>query len=493
VVRRLAAAVLVIAAAFAASAAEARDPQILDSQRVNNREERVVFRIPRGQGLLDQIRFRGDDGMLLRAVEIIFEGGQRQNMDFIDRLPPGAESRPIGIDADLRAVEQVTLWKRPSLRPGTTNVQLIGVLRPEPPPRGGQFSVIDSQTIDVRNDRVVFHVGRREGRFAAIKFRPVDGGLLTGSLEIEYANRERQTFNVVERLAPGQESRPLDLSGEARRIETVTLWKRPGLRPGRVTVELLGFEVPDRDRGAPPPWAGIGPQIPRGWVLFGAQTVEFRGDRDIIPVGPEVGRFDRIALRVQDNDIFLREITVTYANGERDRKIIETAIPANSQTRPIDLKGDRFIRDIELVYRSRPGGGKPAIVEVYGDFARDWFSDRGGYRDFNRGWALLGAQRASMFSKDSDVIPVGERFGRLKALRFTARREDIRIYGVRVVYGNGEAEDVPVSAQLKEGQTTPAFDLKGWGRGRFIDRIELKYRSKLTLKGQGTIEAWGLQ
>jgi hypothetical protein len=377
------------------------------------------------------------------------------------------------------------------LRPGISNVQLIGVLRPEPSPRGGQLSAIDSQTIDGRNDRIVFRVGAREGRFAAIAFRPADSPLLIGSVEIEYANRERQTFNFVERLAPGQESRPLDLSGEARRIETVTLWKRPGFRPGRVTVELLGVEVPDRRE--PPPWAGIGPEIPRGWVLFGAQTVDFRGDRDVIPVGAEVGRFERVALRVHDNDIYLREITITYENGERDRKIIETEIRAGSQTRALDLKGDRFIRDIELVYRSRPGGGKPAVVEVYGDFARDWFSDRGGYRDHNRGWALLGAQRASMFSKDNDVIQVGERFGRLKALRFTARREDIRIYGVRVIYGNGEAEDVPVSAQLKEGQTTPPFDLKGWGRGRFIDRIEIKYRSKLTFKGQGTIEAWGLQ
>ncbi len=177
--RQLAGAVLAIAAAMAASAAEARDPEVIGNQRVNNREERIVFRLGPGQGRLDQIRFRSDDGMLLRSVEIIFEGGKRMNMEIIDRVPPGAESRPIGIDADLRGVEQVTLWKRPSLRPGMINVQLIGVLRPEPP-RGGQFSVIDSQTIDIRNDRVVFRVGRREGRFAAIKFRPVDGPVLDG-------------------------------------------------------------------------------------------------------------------------------------------------------------------------------------------------------------------------------------------------------------------------------------------------------------------------
>ena len=296
------------------------------------------------------------------AVEIIFEGGKRQNMEFLDRVPPGAESRPIGIDADLPGVEQVTLWKRPSLRPGMINVQLIGVLRPEPP-RGGQFSVIDSQTVDIRNDRVVFRVGAREGRFAAIKYRPVDGPMLVGGVEIEYANRERQTYNLVDRLMPGQESRSLDLAGETRRIETVTLLKRPGFRPGRLTVELMGLEVPDRRE--PPPWAGVGPQIPRGWVLFGAQTVDFRGDRDVIPVGPEVGRFEHIALRVLDNDIFLREITVTYANGERDRKIIETAIPRQqpdarhrSQGRPLH---PRHRARLSVAARRRQAGGRRSL------------------------------------------------------------------------------------------------------------------------------------
>jgi hypothetical protein len=474
----------------APNSASAREPEVIDAQSVNNREDRIVFRVPPGRQQLEQIRFRtGSDHVLLTTVEILSANGQRKVVDIYDRLGPGAESRPVAIEPGVPAVTQITVWKRPGLRPGQTTVQLIGVLRPEPP-RGGQFSAIDRQAVDMRDDRIVFRVGRREGRFAAIRIRALDAPILMGGVEIEYANRERQSYNIVERILPGQDSRPLDLSGEARRIETVTVLKRPGFRPGRMTVELLAVEEPDR-RPPPPAWGGIGPQIPRGWVLFGAQTVEFRGDRDVIPVGPEVGRFERIALRVLDNDIYLREITVTYANGERDRKIIDTQFRAGTQTRPIDLKGDRFIRDIELVYQSRPDRRGPAIVEVYGDFARDWIG--GGYRDHNRGWALLGAQRAALLSKDSDVIPVGERFGRLKALRFAARRGDLRIYGVRVIYGNGEAEDVPVSAQLKDGQSTQPFDLKGWGRGRFIDRIELKYRSKLTLKGQGIIEAWGLQ
>jgi hypothetical protein len=80
--------------------------------------------------------------------------------------------------------------------------------------------------------------------------------------------------------------------------------------------------------------------------------------------------------------------------------------------------------------------------------------------------------------------------GRIKAIRFAARRSDITFYSARIVYENGEAENLPFARKLKDGQYTDAIDLKG--RGRRIDRIELKYRSKLGLKGEGIVEVWGL-
>jgi hypothetical protein len=49
---------------------------------------------------------------------------------------------------------------------------------------------------------------------------------------------------------------------------------------------------------------------------------------------------------------------------------------------------------------------------------------------------------------------------------------------------------VPFFGELKGGQSTQPLDLKG--RGRFIDRIELRYRSKLSFKGEGVVEVWGL-
>ena len=103
---------------------------------------------------------------------------------------------------------------------------------------------------------------------------------------------------------------------------------------------------------------------------------------------------------------------------------------------------------------------------------------------------MLATRTADFLQKDRDIVLIGEKFGRFKAIKLTARQGEMRIYGVRIVYPNNEIEDLPVSAQLKQGQTTQPFDLKG--RGRYIERVEIKFRSKLTLKGQGVLEVLGL-
>lgn len=357
---------------------------------------------------------------------------------------------------------------------------------PGPPPGSRDLELLGNVRVNNRAAVVVFRIDPRQSRLSEIRFRSGELPLLLDTVEIVYADGGRQRVQVLDRLPPGQQSKSID-TDPRRPVREVSVTKRPGLRPGETNVQLLGRVDAGPPPGPPPgQWSGVGPKIPPGWVLFGVQEVSFRGERDVIRVGEQLGRFERLALRVSDNDIFLRELTIVYGNGERDRKVIETSIPAGSQTRPIDLRGDRFIREIELVYRSNPNYRTPAVVEVYGDIANTWIGDQGR----QKGWLLLGAERVSMFSKERDAIRIDPRAGRIKAIRFAARRSDVKFYSVRVVYENGETENLPVSGTVKDGQYTNAFDLRG--RGRRIDRIELKYRSKLGLKGEGIVEIWGL-
>jgi hypothetical protein len=356
---------------------------------------------------------------------------------------------------------------------------------PGPPPGARDLQILGQARVNNRTPIIVFRIDPRQSRVSEIRFRSGELPLLIDTAEIVYADGQRQRVQILDRIEPGQQSRAIEVD-RRRPIREVSVTKQPRFRPGETTVQLIG--VVDAGPSGPPPgqWSGVGPKIPQGWVLFGVQEVNFRGDRDVIRVGEQMGRFERLALRISDNDIFLRELTIVYGNGDRDRKIIETAIPAGSQTRPIELRGDRFIREIELVYRSNPARRDPAVVEVYGDISNTWIGDQGR----QRGWLMLGAERVSMFSKERDAIRVDPRVGRIKAIRFAARRSDITFYSARIVYENGEAENLPFARKLRDGEYTSPIDLRG--RGRRIDRIELKYRSKLGLKGEGIVEVWGL-
>ena len=149
-----------------------------------------------------------------------------------------------------------------------------------------------------------------------------------------------------------------------------------------------------------------------GDVLFGVQYVGFGIDRDVIQVGSEFGKFDKIRLRVLDNDIFINEMRVVYSNGEPDVLAVAANVPANTRTKWFTLKGDRFIKEIQLVYKSRPGFSGQARVEAYGEYAEGWYGpgpvSAGGAADYstgeafkhgrNRGWLYLGGQQPLFFS-----------------------------------------------------------------------------------------------
>jgi len=105
----------------------------------------------------------------------------------------------------------------------------------------------------------------------------------------------------------------------------------------------------------------------RGWELLGSQKVGFIADKDVIQVGRKDGDFSKIKLRVKGNEVEFVDVKIVYANGQTDDVRIRNKIRAGGETRDIDLKGgDRFIRRVELVYRSRPSFKGQATVELWG-------------------------------------------------------------------------------------------------------------------------------
>ncbi len=105
----------------------------------------------------------------------------------------------------------------------------------------------------------------------------------------------------------------------------------------------------------------------RDWELLGRQSVGFGVDRDVVAVGRQDGDFRKIQLRVKNNEIEMLDLKVVYGNGQSDDIPVREHIRAGGKTRVIDLKGgERFIRSVQLVYRSKPSFKGQAVVEVWG-------------------------------------------------------------------------------------------------------------------------------
>lgn len=124
--------------------------------------------------------------------------------------------------------------------------------------------------------------------------------------------------------------------------------------------------------------------------------------------------------------------------------------------------------------------GVMALTMAVGDAE----AKRGG----KRGWELLGSQKVG-FIADKDVIQVGRQDGDFSKIKLVVKDNEVEFKDVDVVYGNGQKDDIQVRNKIRAGGETRAIDLKGGER--FIKRVELRYKSKPSFKGQATVELWG--
>ena len=102
-------------------------------------------------------------------------------------------------------------------------------------------------------------------------------------------------------------------------------------------------------------------------------------------------------------------------------------------------------------------------------------------------WIELGCQQVSLFGKDRNSIRVGRREGRFKAIRLHVRGADVEMLDLKVIYANGEPDDIQVRHFIRAGERTRPLDLRG--RERTIERVDMVYRTALNpgniLKQQG--------
>src|SRR5215212_9394664 len=103
-------------------------------------------------------------------------------------------------------------------------------------------------------------------------------------------------------------------------------------------------------------------------------------------------------------------------------------------------------------------------------------------------WVQLGCRDVDL-NVERDIIRVGKADGGFAAIRLRAAGNTVQVLDLKVIYANGESDDIPVRARIREGGTSGQLDLHG--RSRAIDRIEMIYARVPNFRGRARICAEG--
>lgn len=374
---------------------------------------------------------------------------------------------------------------------------------------------IATETIDVSSSgSASIDVSKAPGAFRGIRVKNRGSNLIDLTrVQIVYSDGSVHNEDRQIDMKRGERSREIAALGTDKFIDTINItWRASS---GRGTLQVLGLQTRDGRRmerpkkpvsgdiseaeTTPTPTPNPGKPVADGNdVMFGYQNVGFGLDRDVIKVGGEIGKFDRIRMRVLGNDVHINRLKVVYMDGTSEDLAVDADIRANTRTSWLEVDAEKFIREIQMSYRSKPNFKGQARIEVTGQYADGWLGPNGEGKQYNQGWVLLGAQTAGFTGFDKDVITVGRNEGGFSKLRVVAKDRAITLREVRVVFFSGPDEVFAMRERIDPGNPYGPLEFKS-GRSA-IKEIQAKYRSRFDLaKGlknlfEGTpavVEIWG--
>lgn len=225
------------------------------------------------------------------------------------------------------------------------------------PGQSGLWEKLGAQSVGFQVDKDVIRVGRREGRFEALKLRIGGNDVQLISARVIYANGGSEDLGISGLYRNGSETQVVQIDDvRGRAIEAVQLVYRSNPRArSEAVVELWGLhsdariEAPRQERYVPPPVVSRGP----AWEMLGERQVNMRVERDIVPVGRWEGSFTKIRLKVLNHDIELRDVTIVYGNGETDQWVVRRRVRDEEDGPVFDLTGRRrVVERVILTYRA---------------------------------------------------------------------------------------------------------------------------------------------
>ncbi len=405
----LVAALIAVMIALPASArGPERDWVLLGEQRVGFRVDRDAINVGDGNARFSQLRIVAENNDVhLINLRLVYQNGYAEDLKVDQLLRPGAEALPVDLRGERSYLKQIemTYRARPSFE-GRAVVKVYGELRgrgfggPDRPVAAvSDFDTIDTQRVGRDDDgTAVFDLGRRDGRFSAIRFAAVDGGIRIRSVRVTYGNGETQTVDVGDRLDEGEQTKVIDLEGDRRFIRRVEVQARTRRSTrGPASIALLGRKDTeyrgggrDRDDRADRGRDERGDRGDRGrddnvfergrkeeWITLGVQKANMLGaDTDVFNVGREAGLFKAIRVVVEKQDVRFLGMTIVYGNGEREDVPLSGVIRKGETSQPFDLKGrERAIESVSFKYRAKLSFKGSARVTVQG-LQHGWFRKR---------------------------------------------------------------------------------------------------------------------
>jgi hypothetical protein len=104
-------------------------------------------------------------------------------------------------------------------------------------------------------------------------------------------------------------------------------------------------------------------------------------------------------------------------------------------------------------------------------------------------WEFIGTAHAQHMN-DHDTIIVAGPNNNFRALQIRVSDAPLRMHRMRVIYENGEPEEIPIRFHIPKGGQSRAIDLHGGER--HIHQVDFWYDTKGWLRGTADVSLFGM-
>lgn len=306
-------------------------------------------------------------------IKVTFGNDESYSPEVRHEFKQGERSRQIDLPGEARVIKEVSFKYKSKLRKGKATVKLFG--KPadagdkpnpdKPGPDKGEwkdhlpkseegYQLLGERRVDFGADRDTIEVTASEGKFTAIVIGVVEGELEMWNIKVEFGNDESFSPELRANFDQKSRSRVIDLPGEARVIKKVSFAYKSKIGEGKATVKLFGRP------------AGVDVRFPN-FKHLASRVVDFGKDTDVIIVGESKGKFTSFMIEVENADLEMFEIVVTFGNGKQHEVKTRLEFNENSRSRKVDFPGEaRTVERIVFKYSTQGRKEGKATVNVYG-------------------------------------------------------------------------------------------------------------------------------